>query len=57
MTIYKFINVENHNTDAIRGFNTTKEAIEYAEHLRNITESKIALEKNINGSYYTVGVY
>lgn len=57
MTIYKFINVENHNTYAIRGFNTTKEAIEYAEHLRNITESEIALEKNINGSYYTVGVY
>ena len=57
MTIYKVINVENHNTDAIRGFNTIKEAIEYAEHLRNITESKIALEKNINGSYYTVGVY
>ena len=57
MTIYKFINVENHKTVAIGGFNTTKEAIEYAEHLRNIIESKIALEKNINGSYYTVGVY
>lgn len=57
MKIYKFINVENHNTDAIRGFNTPEEAIEYAEHLRDITESKIALEKNINGSYHTVGVY
>lgn len=57
MIIYKFIKVEGLNTDAIRGFKTAKEAIEYAKHLHNITDSKIALEQNINGSYQSVGIY
>lgn len=57
MTIFKFIKVESLNTDAIRSFEKTEEAIEYAKHLHDITESKIAVEKQINGSYYTVGVY
>lgn len=57
MIIYKFIKVEGLNTDAIRGFETAKEAVEYAKHLHNITDSKIALEQNIDGSYQSVGIY
>lgn len=57
MIIYKFIKVEGLKTDAIRGFKTAKEAVEYAKHLHNITDRKIALEQNINGSYQSVGIY